>query len=270
MSDKGSESPVESSGRFAGRVVIVTGGSSGIGRATALGFAREGALTIVADVSEASAEGDGPVTEDISTIGGAGEFAMVDMADTAAIDRLVERVVAEYGRLDVVVNNAATFSDTALVETSDAAWDRVQAVNVRGPFALCRAAVRQMLQQDRHANGVRGRIINLGSQHGIFAAPGDVAYGTSKAAVMYLTKQIAADYAEQGIVCNTVAPGKIYTGKGGWEDDISRQLTARLRTPWPRRGEAADVARSILFLSSDEATFVTGATLMVDGGWSAA
>jgi len=255
---------------FAGRLVIVTGASSGIGRATALAFGAAGATVVAVDLAETPVEGGGPVVDAIREAGGTAEFAALDLGDTSAIDRLVARSSQAHGRIDVVVNNAATYAGTPLLDTSDEEWDRVQAVNVRGPFALCRAAVRQMIRQAPRADGVRGRIVNVGSQHGIFAAPGDIAYGTSKAAIMQLTRQIAADYAEQGIVCNTVAPGKIYTGKGGWEADPSRQSNASLRTPWPRRGEPADVARSILFLAGDDATFVTGATLMVDGGWSAA
>ncbi len=117
--------------------------------------------------------------------------------------------------------------------------------------------------------GVRGRIVNISSQHGMIAAPKDIAYGTSKSAIVYMTRQIAADYASEGIICNAVAPGKIETGKGGREDEPSWTEYWRSRTPLPRLGTPDDVARATLFLASDEATYITGANLMVDGGWSA-
>ncbi len=148
-------------------------------------------------------------------------------------------------------------------------WKRVLDVNLTGVLLCCQAAVRQMLTQAPR-DEVRGRLINLSSQHGMIAAPGDLAYGTTKAAIDYMTRQIAADYAKEGIVCNAVAPGKIVTGQGGRlldEDVLDR---ARRRTPWPRFGRPEDVARAALFLASDEASFITGETLMVDGGWMAA
>ena len=117
---------------------------------------------------------------------------------------------------------------------------------------------------------VRGRIVNLSSQHGIIAAPEDLAYGVSKAGIAYLTRQVATDYAASGIVCNAVAPGKIQTGAGGRAVDPKVLDRANRRTPWPRLGAPIDVANAILFLASDEATFITGAELMVDGGWIAA
>lgn len=256
--------------RFDGRIVIITGGSSGIGRATAIAMAAEGARVVVADVRPDPIEGGATTCEEIGGVGGHATYVPVDMADSAEVEALVGETVRQAGRLDIVVNNAATYVGKSLLETSDAEWDRVQSVNVRGVFILCRAAVRQMLNQPRDSTGVCGRIINIGSQHGLVAAPHDIAYGTSKSAIMHLTRQVATDYAAEGIICNTVAPGKIYTGKGGREDEVDWQEVWRNRTPMPRAGTPEDVARSVVFLASEEATFITGATLMVDGGWSAA
>jgi NAD(P)-dependent dehydrogenase (short-subunit alcohol dehydrogenase family) len=126
-----------------------------------------------------------------------------------------------------------------------------------------------MLTQEPRGE-VRGRIVNLSSQHGFIAAPDDIAYGTTKAGIAYLTRQIAADYASQGIVCNAVAPGKIQTGAAGRAVDPGVMDRAPRRTPWPRLGVPDDVARAALFLASDDASFVTGINLMVDGGWTAA
>jgi NAD(P)-dependent dehydrogenase (short-subunit alcohol dehydrogenase family) len=118
-------------------------------------------------------------------------------------------------------------------------------------------------------NGARGRIVNISSQHGMVGAPEDIAYGTSKSGVVYITRQIAADYAKHDVVCNAVAPGKILTGKSGRAAEERWLTYSRVRTPMPRLGRPDDVANAALFLASDEATYITGENLMVDGGWMA-
>ena len=144
------------------------------------------------------------------------------------------------------------------------------AVGAKGMFFGCKRAVQQMIDQTASEDKeVRGRIVNISSQHGMIRAPNDFAYGVSKACAVYMTRQIAGDYAEFGIVCNAVAPGKILTGKCGAaisEDAISYSHS---RTPWPRLGRSEDVASAVIFLSSDEASYITGENLMVDGGWMA-
>jgi len=148
----------------------------------------------------------------------------------------------------------------------------VLAVNLTGCFLMCRAAVRHMVTQSPPADGppdVRGRIVNISSQHGMVASPEDIAYGTSKAGVAYLTRQVAVDYAAQGILCNAVAPGKILTGKPGRAVEQRWLDYSQSRTPWPRLGRPEDVAGAALFLASDDAQYVTGENLMVDGGWMA-
>ncbi|BAF90368.1 putative dehydrogenase [Azorhizobium caulinodans ORS 571] len=255
--------------RLTGRVAIVTGGASGIGRAISRLFAAHGARVIVADVTQTVIEGGTPTVELIAAEGGQALFQRCDVSDGAQVDALVARAVAEFGALDVMVNNACIRHPRPLLELDVADWKRVLDVNLTGVLLCCQAAVRQMLMQAPR-DEVRGRLINLSSQHGMIAAPGDLAYGTTKAAIDYMTRQIAADYAKEGIVCNAVAPGKIVTGQGGRlldEDVLDR---ARRRTPWPRFGRPEDVARAALFLASDEASFITGETLMVDGGWMAA
>lgn len=255
--------------RLTGRVAIVTGGASGIGRAISRLFAAHGARVIVADVTQTVIEGGTPTVELIAAEGGQALFQGCDVSDGAQVDALVARAVAEFGALDVMVNNACIRHPRALLELDVADWKRVLDVNLTGVLLCCQAAVRQMLTQTPREE-VRGRLVNLSSQHGMIAAPGDLAYGTTKAAIDYMTRQIAADYAKEGIVCNAVAPGKIVTGQGGRlldEDVLDR---ARRRTPWPRFGRPEDVARAALFLASDEASFITGETLMVDGGWMAA
>jgi NAD(P)-dependent dehydrogenase (short-subunit alcohol dehydrogenase family) len=255
--------------RFAGRVALVTGAANGIGREIARQFAAEGAHVVVSDLEAASQRGGAPTDELIRASGGSAEFACVDISSEAEIDRLVADIASNRGRLDVVVNNAAISTATPLLETTLVAWEAVLAVNVTGVFLLCRAAVRQMLGQPGGADGVRGRIVNIASQYALLAVPGDVAYGTSKAAVAYLTKQVARDYVAKGIVCNAVAPGRILCGKVGLDDDEASLARAQARTPYSRLGSPTDVAQAVLYLGSDDATFISGEILMVDGGWAA-
>ena len=186
----------------------------------------------------------------------------------AAAKEAVRRAAEPTGRLDIVVNDAVVRSGKMLTETSLEEWNRVMAVNVTGVFLMCRAAVRRMLTQDIR-NEVRGRIVNISSQHGMISSPEDCSYGVSKSAVVYMTRQIAADYGKDSIVCNAVAPGKILTGKSGRAIEPRWIEYSHARTPLPRLGRSDDVANAALFLASDEATFITGENLMVDGGWMA-
>lgn len=260
---------VDGNRRLAGQTCIVTGASSGIGRAIARLYAEHGARVVIADVSETVLEGGQPTAALIAESGGDAVFRRTDVADRGAVESLVAETVRESGRLDVLVNNACIRHARRLTELEDADWDRMMAVNLKGVFLCCRAAVRQMLTQAvRH--DVRGRLINLSSQHGMTAAPDDLAYGVGKAGVAYLTRQVATDYAADAIVCNAIAPGKIVTGQGGRLLDEAVLDRARRRTPWPRLGRPDDVAQAALFLASAEASFITGINLMVDGGWTAA
>lgn len=261
--------PLANSSSMAGQVCIVTGAASGIGRAIARHLASHGAYVVIADVTTAVIEGGEPTADLIRAAGHHALFVQTDVADSAQVQALVETTVARFGRLDVLVNNACIRHARPLLELDEADWQRVLDVNLGGVYRCCRAAVRQMVGQ-AIVGETRGRIVNLSSQHGMIAAPQDLAYGVSKAAVDYLTRQVASDYAEQRIVCNAVAPGKIQTGAGGRALDPAVMERATRRTPWPRLGHPDDVARAVLFLASAEASFITGTTLMVDGGWMAA
>lgn len=251
-----------------GKVAIVTGASSGIGRAIAIRLAAEGASVVIADVKDRPVEGGIPTTEVINAAGHRCHFVETDVSDANAVENTVREAVDRYGRLDVMVNNAAIYTSTGLIETTTADWKRVMAVNVEGVFLGCKSAVRQFLTQEP-VGEARGRIINIASQHGMISCPGDVAYGVSKAAVEHLTRQVATEFAEQLIPCNAIAPGKILTGRTDIGIDPVLLAYARSRTPWPRLGRPEDIAGATLFLASDMASYITGATLLVDGGWMA-
>ncbi|MBD1552126.1 glucose 1-dehydrogenase [Pseudomonas sp. C2L12B] len=254
---------------MAGKVCIVTGAASGIGRAIARQLAAQGAVVVVADVTSEVIEGGQPTAELITQAGQQAYFVQTDVADTAQVDDLIETTAARFGRLDVLVNNACIRHARPLLELEEVDWHRVLDVNLSGVYRCCRAAVRQMVRQ-APLDEARGRIINLSSQHGMIAAPQDLAYGVSKAAIDYLTRQLACDYAEQQIICNAVAPGKVQTGAGGRALDPVVMERAIRRTPWPRLGLPDDIAKAVVFLASPDASFITGTTLMVDGGWMAA
>ena len=254
--------------RLKDHTAIVTGAASGIGRAIAIRFASEGAYVLLADLAEETRGGGATTLDVIQTAGGNADFLSADVSDWDDVRALVARVVSRHQRLDVIVNNAAIGNGGRLTETSEATWDRTMAVNLKGVFFGCKAAAQQMLKQEPRRE-VRGRIVNISSQHGMIASPNHLAYGVSKAGVVYMTRQIAADYAKDGIACNAIAPGKILTNMDDQTPTEEQLAYATSRTPWPRLGEPEDVASAALFLASPEATYITGENLMVDGGWMA-
>jgi glucose 1-dehydrogenase len=255
-------------GLLEGKIAVITGASSGIGRAIAVGFAHEGARVTIADITEQPIEGGPTTVELIARTGAHAEYERTDISRWEDVDRLISRTVARHGRLDIMINNAATYSGTPLLETSSEEWRRVLEVNLTGMFHGCKRAIAQMITQEpRHE--VRGRVINLGSQQGIVTCPRDPPYGVSKAGAIYLTRQIAVDYARELIVCNCISPGKIVTGAPGLPTDPALLENARRRTPWPRLGRPEDIANAAVFLASDRATYITGSNLVVDGGWLA-
>ncbi len=253
------------------RSAIVTGASSGLGRAISRRLAADGLHVLLADVRREPLAGGEPTDELIARAGGSCEFVQADVSRREDCDRLVARAVRATASLDVLVNNAAVAGahSKPLLETDDEDWDFIFAVNLRGPFMLCRAAVRQMLSQPMREDA-RGRIINITSQHGMVGAPGHCAYAVTKGGLVQLTRQVAVEHARDGIICNAVAPGKIGTRNiGDLSMDESAAAYVRSRTPFHRLGEPQDVAAAVAFLASDEATFISGINLPVDGGWMA-
>lgn len=250
--------------RLNGKTALITGASSGIGRAIAHRFHREGASLLLMDIEDRVVEGGTPTHVELGVPWFKGSVAV-----EADVAEAIHRATAISGRLDIVVNSAAVFDCPKLGDTTLEQWNAVMGVNLTGVFLVCREAIRQMLKQEP-IEEARGRIVNLSSQHGMVASPNRAAYGISKAGVVYLTRQLAVDYAKEGIICNAVAPGKILTGKGGPAVDPRVLEYSQARTPLPRLGKPDDVANAVLFLASAEASFITGENLMVDGGWMAA
>jgi len=252
--------------RLENRVVVVTGGSSGLGRAIALRFADEGAHVVVGDVTREPREG-GETTETL--LGDRGFHVDADVSRGEDVDELVGAAVHRHGRLDVMVCNAGIAGrySKSLLETTDEDWDAIMSVNLRGVFLCCRQAIAEMVEQEPIGEA-RGRVIIISSQHGMIGPPGHLAYAVSKGGLVNMTHQLAVDYARRGVYVNAVAPGKILTGSPEQQSPDALAYS-HARTPFPRLGRPEDVAGAALFLASDASSFVTGADLLVDGGYTA-
>lgn len=256
--------------RLKGKAIVVTGGSSGLGRAMSIAFAAEGAEVIIGDIRRDPREGGKPTDRAIAEQGGSALFVEADVARWDDVDRLVANAVERTGRLDVIVNNAVLAGphSKGLLETTEEDWDAMMAVGLRGVFLCCKRAILQMLTQEPLAEA-RGRVINMSSQHGIVGPPGHAAYAAIKGGVVNLTRQLAVDFARSGIVINAIAPGKIVTTPLDEPDTPEILAYSRARTPFPRLGRPEDVAQLAVFLASDECTYMSGANVPVDGGWMA-
>jgi NAD(P)-dependent dehydrogenase (short-subunit alcohol dehydrogenase family) len=248
--------------RLADKVALITGGASGIGRATALLFAREGAAVSVVDLDEAGGQA---VAQTIVDDGGRAIFVRCDVSQSADCQRAVQQTVEELGGLDILFNNAGIIRRASVLETTEEEWDRVMAVNVKSVFLLSKCAIPVMAR----AGG--GVIINTASGWGLVGGRKAAAYCASKGAVVLLTKAMALDHAEQNIRVNCICPGDTDTpmlrdeARQLGESD-ERFLAEAARRPLQRIGQPEDIAQAALYLASDAASFVTGTTLVVDGG----
>ncbi len=255
-------SAANSSGLLRGKAALITGAASGIGRATALLFAREGAAVTIADIDE---EGGNTVAREIIDKGGHALFEMADVTSAADCERILKRVSREFGAIHVLFNNAGIIRRASIVELSEEDWDRVMAVNVKSIFVLSRQVIPLM------ANAGGGSIINMASGWGLAGGPRAAVYCASKGAVVLLTKAMAIDHGSQNIRVNCICPGDTDTSMLRNEaqqlgESSDNFLAEAARRPLGRVGKPEEIAQAALYLASDASSFVTGTALVVDGG----
>ena len=250
---------------FQDKVALITGAGSGIGRETALAFAKEGAKLVVADINE---KGGQESVELLREMGAEAIFLNVNVADFDAVKSMVQNTVDHFGKLDIAINNAGIGGKPGrTVESSLENWDKVMAVNASGVFYCLKAEIEQMLKQGS------GAIVNISSIAGLRGLPNSIAYTASKHAVIGMTKTAAMEYARKNIRINAVCPVFTVTNlfQPGFYDEISPGLSEKLRKTIPikRFGKPEEIAQAILWLCSDRASFVTGHAMPVDGGQTA-
>lgn len=252
-------------GRVENRIAIVTGAGSGIGAASALRLAEEGAQVICADInSDAAAQ----TAREIKSAGFSAQGYAIDISDSAACDSLVSHAVAEYGAIDILVNNAGVNLPGVFHEVSNETIDRTLDVNVKGAMYLTRAALPHMLKNSR------GSIVNMSSVNGLVSEPYLSVYSASKGAIVMFTRGIALDYAKTGIRCNAICPGWVDTPINHAHAKMLGGLDHVYKTidsfqPIGRPGTSREIANVVLFLASDESSFMTGSIVSADGGMTA-
>ena len=245
------------------KIAIVTGASSGIGEATAVELANRGATVIVSDIN---IENGQSVVNTINKNGGKAIFIKANVANDREVNALIDEVLVQFGRLDIMINNAGIAGNLSFFEhISDEDWNSIIAVNQTGVFYCMRAALKIMKAQKS------GCIVNTSSVAGIGAAPRMGAYAASKHAVIGMTKTAAAEYAKYNVRVNAICPTIIKTpmGMGYMDEDIQVQQMVKSAIPMKRFGEAYEVARTVCWLCSDDASFITGESVRIDGGMKA-
>ena len=250
--------PTSAGGRkLDGRVAVVTGAASGIGAGIALAFAREGAEVAVVDICDQETARE--LLDQLAQYGQEPLFVQADVADEASVQSMAEQVLARFGRVDVLVNNAGIFTQSLLEDLSVSDWDRVIAVNLRGPFLCTRALLGQMLERGS------GRIINIASQLGQIGGVEVAHYSASKAGVIGLTKALAREVATRGVLVNAIAPGPVWTPI--LESETEEWKTAKLaEMPIGRFGEVSEITPTAVLLASDDGSYYVGQTLGPNGG----
>ncbi|HEX5614301.1 MAG TPA: glucose 1-dehydrogenase [Acidimicrobiia bacterium] len=254
-------------GRLDGKVALITGAGSGMGREAALLFAREGAAIAVVEHPSADAAGHA-VAAEITGAGGRAAAIAADVASAADCSRMVAETLAAFGGLHVLYNNAGIFpaDDGGALDTPEATWDRVMEVNLKGVWLGCRAGIPALIESGG------GSIVNVASFVALMgAATAQIAYTASKGGVLSMTRELAVEYARQGIRANALCPGPIETPLlAELLSDPVRRARRMVHIPMGRLGRAEELAKAALFLASDDSSFMTGAALVVDGGITAA
>jgi meso-butanediol dehydrogenase / (S,S)-butanediol dehydrogenase / diacetyl reductase len=248
--------------RLKSKIAIITGGGSGIGAATAELFAQEGATVVVADKNVALAKAVA------GAIGASARAVEVDTSQGPSVRAMIDEAVATHGRLDILFNNAGYGITGSVVETSEDDWDALMSVNVRGVFLGCKYAIPHMIRQGG------GVIVNTASTTAVAGIKDRAAYVTSKGAVAAMTRAMALDHVHQNIRINCVGPGTIETPYftrifAASADPKALRTSLESRQPMARLGRPEEIAKAVLFLASDDASFCTGSTLFADGGWTA-
>ena len=237
-----------------GRVCIVTGGAQGIGEACIRRFAREGAEVVIADIDDARGNA---LAGEVN-----GLYVHCDVGDKAQVDALVSQIIAKHGRIDVLVNNAGIFKAADFLDVTEADFDAVLRVNLKGAFLVGQAVAREMTKTGG------GSIINMSSVNGVLAIPNIASYNVSKGGINQLTRVMALALADHGIRVNAVAPGTIATELAAKAVLTSDEAKAKImsRTPMKRLGQPAEIADTVAYLASDAASYITGEIVVVDGG----
>ncbi|CAG0952821.1 glucose 1-dehydrogenase [Methanosarcinales archaeon] len=250
--------------RLKGKVAVVTGSGTGIGQAIAAYFAAEGA-SVTVNCHERKAQ---ETVDRIKKVGGKFIVVQADVSKSDEVDRLISRTIEKFGRLDILVNNAGIYSAHPAHQTSEEEWDAMIDVNLKGAFLCSKRAIPELLKNENKNEIIKGRIINIASIAGIVGFKASPAYCASKGGLILLTKEMALDYAPH-ININAICPGVIetpMTSESLKDEETKKDLMAS--TPARRPGKPEEIASAAVFLASDDADFITGASLVVDGGWT--
>jgi NAD(P)-dependent dehydrogenase (short-subunit alcohol dehydrogenase family) len=245
------------------RVAIVTGAGSGMGKATAILFAAEGAKVIISDINAGRVD---QVVKEIVSKGGTATGIVTNVAKEEDVTKMIDAAIVNYGELNILVNNAGVMDDfSPVAEVSNELWNKVIGVNLNGPFYACRLAIPLMLKQGK------GVIINVSSIGGLNGARAGAAYTSSKHALIGLTKNIGYMYSSKGIRCNGIAPGGVNTNimDGVKPNNAGLEIISKGMASNPRMGEPFEIAELALFLASDKSSNINGAVIIADGGWTA-
>lgn len=245
--------------RFGDKVAIITGSSRGMGKATALALAREGAKVVAVDIDSAGGE---DVVQEIDSLGGEAIFVRADVSKRANVEKMVQATLDRFGKIDILVNNAGIHDGASFTEESEEMWQRLFRVNVMGTVLPSQVVVPEMMKRKK------GKIVNISSKAAVVGEPYHAAYSASKGAILALTRCLAIELAPYKITVNAVCPGPTYTDMLLGATDAAQREDLTVEAPLGRLGQPEDIAGAVLYLASEESDWCTGQALSVDGGMS--